>query len=163
MGMVWLISCAVDSSPGSGLLIYVIVHRAGGEAVKCQTKDGLTIFQVLQQSPNVTVFTSLIQQAKMIPTFNNKATQLTIFVPLDYAFGNLLPLGKGFYDIFPGVDIPRVLVNYHLAIPAIPPKKLKEDLDLTAGLKDAKVGVRFTVYAEIIWCESEYVVSLKLA
>lgn len=128
-----------------GCLVYMGGCFVGGEAAECQTRDGLTVFQVLQQTPNVTVFTSLIQQANMIPTFNNKANQFTIFVPLDYAFGALLPLGKGYFDILPGVDIPRVLVNYHIAVPPVAPKKMAGGLELTAGLKDSKVSEEQTV------------------
>lgn len=98
------------------------------------------MFQVLERHDEASTFAALIRQAGLVKYFNNKALQLTLLVPVDYAFGNLLPVGKGFFDVFPGVEIPRTIVNFHVSVPAIPPSKMGDGTGLRLALNDSKVG-----------------------
>ncbi|GMH39923.1 hypothetical protein BSKO_07827 [Bryopsis sp. KO-2023] len=132
------------------IVMMLAVAAAGQKKGKCQTGDNQTLFQVLQRMPDISVFTSLIRQAKIIPTFNDRNKQFTIFAPYDYAFGNILPKGKGFFDLIPDEEIAKTLVNFHMAVPAVAGPNLKDGMNLTAGIKD-KDGdfINFTVNSQL--------------
>lgn len=89
---------------------------------------------MLNQLSELKVFTSILQQAKFTKIFTNKAVKVTIFAPVDYAFGNILDKGKGFFDLVPEHILAENMVSAHIVGKPLLKKKLVDGLELKTAL-----------------------------
>lgn len=118
------VSCPIVVTSSSG----TVVHSARKEkpapppksvpvsrkATGCQVGH-LSVYEVVNQNPQLKVFSQIMQFSNMISLFTDKSLKATIFAPVDYAFGNLLEPGKGFFDLVPDRLIAQTLIAYHIA------------------------------------------------
>lgn len=82
----------------------------------------------------LSIFTSAVRVADAITQFSDPSLAVTVFAPIDYSFGNILPAGRGFFDLVPDVAIAQALVNYHTINGAIPARALDEGTRLDTAL-----------------------------
>lgn len=109
--------------------------KAKAPSGPCQV-GAWSIFEVLNQIADLRVFTSILSQAGFTSIFTNKDVKVTIFAPVDYAFGNILPAGKGFFDLVPDEVLAQNLVSNHVVGKIVLEKSFKDGLELKTALTE---------------------------
>lgn len=94
---------------------------------KCQVGVS-SMYEVLNSNPQLRIFSQILQLSNTIPLFTDKSLRVTIFAPVDYAFGNLLMPGQGFYDLVPDQKIAEVLISYHTTNVPLVSRRLENGL-----------------------------------
>ena len=109
----------------------------------------MNLFQAISRSTDLTIFTSAIRVAEAVTQFTDPSLSIAVFVPVDYAFGNILPPGRGFFDLVPDVAIAQALVNYHSVDRAIPERLFDEGRQLNTALSQ---DVAMIVVSQALRC-----------
>eukprot|EP00210_Caulerpa_lentillifera_P001126 g1085.t1 len=113
------------------------------------TQGTLSLFQSLSRGRDLSIFTSAIRVAEAIPQFSDPAIAITVFVPIDYSFGNILPVGRGFFDLVPDIAIAQALVNYHSVDGPIPARALNEGRRMNTALAKNGRQLRLEIVEDI--------------
>jgi len=137
----------------------------------------IDLWGAINSNPSLTILAQVMELADVRVLLQNKDLTITIFAPSDMAWGALLPMGLGFFDLIPDVTVADVLLSYHFVGAPIPSKAFSDGfkiptllsldgkpLSLTMKQKEptipdqftlnGKVGKALFVTSDIIVCQS---------
>lgn len=102
-----------------------------------------------------------MQQAKLTKIFTDKAVKVTVFAPVDYAFGNILAEGKGFFDLVPEQVLAENMVSAHIVGQPLLQRsmedgqKLKTALTFKVKVKESQEEVFNSTWADDVHLKEE--------
>lgn len=110
-----------------------VASRKKKSSKKCQVGT-FSVYEVINRNPQLKIFSQVLQLSNAISLFTDKSLKVTIFAPVDYAFGNLLEPGQGFFDLVPDQKIAEALISYHTTGAPVLSRRLSDGLTATTKL-----------------------------